>query len=111
MSGPGQINCLHCKLNQGKLVHMNTFSKAEDDTSITPYPNNARLRQLVKDAKAAGLTQAEMLERFNAGQVRPLTLSAFKAWLADPGAVRFRPMADKFLSHAQKVLTKAARKA
>lgn len=107
---PASKKPLHSTSNRGKLVHMNTIFSGQAVATTSSHPNNARLRQLVMAAKLAGLTQVEALERFNEGQVRPITLSAFKAWLADPEAVRFRPLADKFLAHAEKVLPKSAKK-
>lgn len=89
---------------------MNTNFTGQATAKTLAHPNNARLRRLVMGAKLAGLTQAQALERFNEGQVRPITLSAFKAWLASPEAVRFRPLADKFLAHAEKVLPKRDKK-
>lgn len=72
-----------------------------------PFPNNERLRELVK---ASGLTQVEALAIFNRGlQPRPYSLSAWKAFLStpDPENDRFRPLSDAMLAHAVKRFTKA----
>lgn len=70
------------------------------NTSVSSnHPNNARLRALLE---ASGLTQSEALAAFNRGQVRPISVSGFKAWLAVPGAVRWRPLHDIYLTHAER---------
>ncbi|KGM38715.1 hypothetical protein JY96_21315 [Aquabacterium sp. NJ1] len=61
---------------------------------------NARLRTLVE---GSGLSQSKALEAFNEGQLRPISLSAFKAWLADPESMRWRPLDPAYLKHAEKV--------
>jgi hypothetical protein len=63
------------------MVHMSTGN----------HFNNTRLRELIE---AAGLTQPAALTLFNRGQVRPLTESGWKAWLADPASVRWRELSD-----------------
>ena len=68
--------------------------------AIKNHPNNDRLRALLD---ASGLTQSESLAAFNQGQVRPISVSGFKAWLSAPGAVRWRPMGDAYLVHAEKL--------
>jgi hypothetical protein len=75
------------------MVHMTTPN----------HPNNARLRQLVEET---GLTQASALTLFNRGQVRPITVSGWKAWLADPSSVRWRVLSDPYLQHAERVFSK-----
>jgi len=80
------------------MVHMSTAN----------HPNNARLRELIE---GAGLTQAAALTLFNRGQVRPITESGFKAWLADPSSVRWRELSDVFREHAEKVFAKVSKKA
>ena len=72
------------------MVHMST-----NETT-----NNQRLRELVQ---ASGLTQAVALTVFNRG-LGPAgySESAWKAFLSDPSAVRFRPLSDELLAHAQK---------
>ena len=76
------------------MVHMST------DNHLT---NNQKLRALIE---GANLTQAAAMTIFNRGQARPVTESGFKAWLADPSAVRYRPLSDELLQHADKVLNK-----
>lgn len=72
------------------MVHMNTKVKT----------NNEQLRELVQ---ASGLTQPEALKVFNRGLgIRPYSLSAWKAFLADADAVRYRPLSDTLLLHAEK---------
>lgn len=66
-------------------------------------PNNDRLRALIEDA---GLAQAAALALFNRGLIKPYSLSAWKAFLADPNAARWRRFDDVLLSHAEKVLGK-----
>lgn len=68
--------------------------------SIVNHPNNVRFRALLE---ASGLTQLEALEVFNHGQVRPISVSGFKAWLSEPGSVRWRALGDVYLAHAQLV--------
>jgi len=72
------------------MVHMSTNEKS----------NNQQLREIVE---ASGLTQAVALTVFNRG-LGPAgySESAWKAFLADPSAVRFRPLSDELLAHAQK---------
>ena len=76
------------------MVHMTTPSN---------HPNNVRLRELIE---SAGLTQAAALTLFNRGQVRPITESGFKAWLAAPDSVRWRELSDAYAAHAEKVFSK-----
>ncbi len=80
------------------MVHMSTRN----------HQNNARLRELIE---SAGLTQAAALTLFNRGQVRPITESGFKAWLADPASVRWRELSDAYLQHAEKVFEKVFKRA
>ncbi len=62
--------------------------------------NNQRLRELIKES---GLTQAQALAVFNRGMgARPYSLSAMKAFLSSPDAVRFRALSDNLLAHAEK---------
>lgn len=80
------------------MVHMNTIDKT----------NNQQLRELVD---ASGLTQAVALTIFNRGLgIRPYSESAWKAFLADTAAVRFRPLNDDLLEHAKKQFSKIERK-
>lgn len=76
------------------MVHMST--------TIDNHPNNARLRELIE---RAGITQAVALTLFNRGQVRPITESGWKAWLAAPGSVRWRELSDAYLAHAEKAFS------
>ena len=71
--------------------------------STVNHPNNIRLRELIV---AAGITQSEALERFNRGQVRAISLSGFKAWLADPGSNRWRKLSENYLTHAEGIFSK-----
>ena len=71
------------------MVHMNTTSPS----------SNAKLRELIQ---AAGLTQDAALEKFNRGLVKPVSLSGFKAWLADPESQRWRRMDEAYVAHAEK---------
>lgn len=66
--------------------------------------NNERLRQLVEGAQ---LTQAAALSLFNRGLgAAGYSLSAWKAFLAQPDSVRFRPLRDELLQHAERVFGK-----
>jgi hypothetical protein len=75
------------------MVHMNTIND----------PNNERLRALIEEA---GLAQVAALAEFNDGLVKPYSLSAWKAFLSDPGSARWRRFDDALLRHAEKVLGK-----
>lgn len=73
------------------MVHMNT--------------NGQRLRKLIEDA---GLTQEKSLELFNSARPKlfdPYSLSAWKAFLAEPESARWRPLGDKLLERAEKVFS------
>lgn len=74
--------------------------------STPNQPNNARLRELIE---RSGVTQSKARALFNRGQVRPVTESGFKAWLADPESVRWRALSDALLAHAEKVFAKVSR--
>jgi hypothetical protein len=76
-------------------------------TKIKNHPNNAKLRELIV---SAGITQAVALALFNRGQIRPITESGFKAWLASRESVRWRQTSDAYLAHAEKVFAKHAKK-
>ena len=72
------------------MVHMDTPEKT----------NNDHLRDLVA---ASGLTQAVALTVFNRGLgPRGYSESAWKAFLADKDAVRFRALSDELLAHARR---------
>lgn len=75
------------------MVHMITIND----------PNNDRLRILIEDA---GLTQLGALAIFNRGLIKPYSESAWKAFLADRGAARWRRFDDALLIHAEKVLAR-----
>lgn len=81
------------------MVHMST--------TVDNHPNNARLRELIE---RAGITQAVALTLFNRGQVRPITESGWKAWLAAPESVRWRELSDAYLAHAEKVFSGLVKK-
>lgn len=72
-------------------------------TSTKNHPNNIRLRELVE---STGFSQAVALTIFNRGQVRPISESGFKAWLAAPDSTRWRELSDAYLVHAEKVFAK-----
>jgi hypothetical protein len=80
------------------IVHMHTAN----------HRNNERLRELIE---TAGLTQAAALTLFNRGQVRPISLSGWKAWLAESDSGRWRELSDAYLAHAEKVFAKVAHRA
>lgn len=65
--------------------------------------NNDRLRSLIE---GSGLTQTEALALFNAGMIKPYSLSAWKAYLGDPKSARWRSFDDALLRHAEKVFAK-----
>lgn len=75
------------------MVHMNTVND----------PNNERLRILINES---GLAQAAALTLFNRGLLKPYSLSAWKAFLADRDSARWRRFDDILLKHAEKVLGK-----
>jgi hypothetical protein len=75
------------------MVHMTTKND----------PNNIRLRQLIEQA---GLTQLDSLAQFNRGVLKPYSISAWKAFLADRSSDRWRRFDDVLLAHAEKVLGK-----
>jgi hypothetical protein len=75
------------------MVHMTTKN----------HPNNERLRALIDQA---GLTQVEALTLFNRGLIKPYSVSAWKAYLADAGATRWRRFDEHLLAHAEKVFAR-----
>jgi len=78
-------------IQQSKMVHMNT--------------NGKRLRALIE---GAGLTQEKALELFNNARPKlfdPYSLSAWKAFLAEPGSARWRPFGDRLLERAEKLFS------
>ena len=75
------------------IVHMSTLND----------PNNIRLRELIE---TAGLTQLDALALFNRGLIKPYSVSAWKAFLSDREAARWRRFDDALLAHAEKVFAK-----
>lgn len=80
------------------MVHMST----------TNDPNNERLRLLICET---GLAQPAALALFNRGLLKPYSLSAWKAFLADRDSARWRRFDDVLLTHAEKVLGKLKKNA
>lgn len=78
------------------MVHMTTLND----------PNNTRLRVLIAQH---GLTQQAALDLFNKGMVKPYSVSAWKAFLADRDSARWRRFDDALLAHAEKKFAKAAK--
>jgi uncharacterized protein YehS (DUF1456 family) len=65
--------------------------------------NNSMLWKLWQ---ATGLSQQEMLDLLNEGQVRKTALSTLKSYMAKPGVTRRRDCPDEILLHAKKMLAK-----
>ena len=80
--------------------------KLQNTNRETNTSNNSRLGKLVADS---GLTQPQVLLLLNAKQAKAISLSGLQAWLATPGAVRWRPVSDSYIAHAEKCL-KVAKK-
>lgn len=78
------------------MVHMTTGTVS----------NNERLRQLVE---ASGLSQADALALFNRGQVKTISESGWKAWLAAPESRRRRNLSDAYLQHAERLFSRLAK--
>lgn len=78
----------------GVLVH-------HSNQELNLQTNNEQLKIAIK---AAGLTQAEALARWNEGQARPLAASTWKAYLGNPDSIRYRKCPDYVLSRMQDVL-------
>jgi hypothetical protein len=66
---------------------------------------NERLRDLIEKS---GLTQKAALDLFNVGLIKPYSISVWKAYLSDPTAVRFRPLDERLLDHAEKAFSASA---
>jgi len=64
---------------------------------------NLALRELWE---RSGITQADALALLNRGQVRPLKMSTFKAYMAGPDTVRRRECPVEMLAHAKNMLEK-----
>ena len=65
--------------------------------------NGQRLRKLIEGAE---LTQEQSLELFNNSRPKlfaPYSLSAWKAFLAEPTSTRWRPFGDRLLERAEKI--------
>ncbi len=75
------------------MVHMTT----------TNDPNNVRLRELITQS---GLTQLDALALFNRGLIKPYSVSAWKAFLADRSATRWRRFDDALMTHAEKIFAR-----
>ena len=65
--------------------------------------NNMRLRELIE---SSGLKQLDALALFNRGLIKPYSVSAWKAFLADRDASRWRRFDDALLNHAEKIFAK-----
>lgn len=76
-------------------------------TQIVNDPNNVQLHELITESK---LTQEEALALFNKGLPKPYSVSAWKAYLSDPSAVRWRRFDPQLLAHARKKFLAHARK-
>jgi hypothetical protein len=74
-----------------------------NETEDNKAKNSLRLHQLIEEAS---LTQQKALELFNHGQVRPLSISAWKKYLLakNPNALGSLEFSDALLAHAEKVL-------
>ncbi len=59
------------------------------------------LRRLIEQAN---LTQSAALAKFNTDQARPLSLSQWKAYLADPSSSRFSPCPESVLTRMKTLL-------
>ena len=71
---------------------------------MTQLDTNEALRELVK---ASGLTQTEILARFNRGQARPMALRTFKTYLADPESKTRVTCPEAVLNRIRKVIKSA----
>lgn len=74
--------------------------------TIQPVPNNERLRQLIE---ASGLSQLEALALFNRGQVKQISLSSWRSWLAAPDSARRRNLSDAYLHHAERLFSRMSK--
>lgn len=90
---PGKLSLSRAG-RRDRVVHMSTKKQPSN------HPNNARLRVLIT---SRGLTQGAALALFNKGQLRAISESGWKAWLAAPDSVRWRQMDDPYVLHAEKV--------
>ena len=67
--------------------------------------NGEQLRELIE---AAGITQAEALKRFNKGQVRPISVGHWKAYLARADSARRYPCPDFVVTRSKKLFSNNA---
>lgn len=72
---------------------------------MTDKDNGQKLRAIIE---AAGVTQLDALEAFNRRQARPLSVSQWKAYLANPDSARRSPCPDAVLKRARKLFEKPA---
>lgn len=64
------------------------------------HPNNVRLQEIIKSRR---LSMAVALTIFNRSRTSPVTESALKSWLVEPGDSRWSVLSDGDLQHAEKV--------
>lgn len=62
------------------------------------HPNNQRFCELVA---AARLSEATAITLFNRARHTPVTVTAWRSWLAQPGSDRWAAMHDADLRHAE----------
>lgn len=67
------------------------------------YAGNRELRELIE---ASGLTLAEILARFNAGQARPMAMRTLKSYLANATAKTRVRCPDTLLAHMKTVFAR-----
>jgi hypothetical protein len=72
------------------------------DIDVTEKDIGQMLRDVIE---AAGITQLAALERFNRGQARPLSVSQWKAYLANPDSARRSPCPDSVLKRAKRIFS------
>lgn len=82
------------------MAQMNTPQNKDEKS------NNERLRELIENT---GLPQPAALTLFNRGLIKPYSISAWKAFLSDPDAKRWRRLDDNLLKHAEKALSGLAK--
>ena len=63
--------------------------------------NGQILREIIAQT---GLSQQKALDKFNHGQARPLSLSQWKAYIADKDSARRSPCPDWVIEHAITIL-------
>ena len=62
------------------------------------HPNNRRFCELVAEAR---LSEAAAITLFNRDRRTPVTVTGWRAWLAEPGTPRWAQMHDDDLRHAE----------